>query len=444
MLYGVIVSIVYALAACSCSDTRTPVFATIGIDARTSTASSRGDGEGAGPSLSRVTGGGMQWQLFAAAEEGEEELVRHLLEGGANPNDCGLFGLRPLHLASRHARLGVVSVLLESGARPNRRSRSGSTALHEACGHWLGDSRLQSLAAGGEGAWAAVAEDGGARVAHSQTQWGAADGCTADRLAVAKLLLRRGADVDSADRHGATALLAAVRRGWAPMVRVLLHRGADSTRADELGTTAQTLAGTLTRSAAARAWPGVLSERTSLASDTFPACVSAGAARRCLQLLQEEGVETRHGRAVLGARQRLCWAAATAHRRLGGQRRCTSRGGARGSAAAALALDLAETVGLRLLGLGDDGLGSGDGGKLGRRRGGASRRGTALAPYTVLRRKLAEEDVGDLDVHEHGDEGGGGRKELSEDHHRRRRRRRQRRSFEQSSEADAIAAGGLE
>lgn len=60
-----------------------------------------------------------------------------------------------------------------------------------------------------------------------------------DDLAMAKMLLRAGADVKSATRDGAiTPLLMACRNGSAPMIDLLLKAGADPNSADATGATA--------------------------------------------------------------------------------------------------------------------------------------------------------------------------------------------------------------
>ena len=61
-------------------------------------------------------------------------------------------------------------------------------------------------------------------------------------LVVVRLLCEAGADKDTADQDGATALMRAIRRGQLEMVRLLCEVGADKDKADQHGNTAFMLA----------------------------------------------------------------------------------------------------------------------------------------------------------------------------------------------------------
>jgi ankyrin repeat protein len=121
--------------------------------------------------------------LGAAAASGDLEAVRALLEhAGADPNAIAEAGWAPLHLASRHADLGIlhaliagsadlelrderngwtpllhaihvrnvpaVTALVEAGADLNRAGRSGITPLIMASGYGMADT-VRLLLAGG-------------------------------------------------------------------------------------------------------------------------------------------------------------------------------------------------------------------------------------------------------------------------------------------------------
>lgn len=68
--------------------------------------------------------------LHVAVKEGDTELVKYLLEKGANPNAKGAFGETPLHIAVDRGYLDIVKLLLENGADPNIQSNEGNTPLH--------------------------------------------------------------------------------------------------------------------------------------------------------------------------------------------------------------------------------------------------------------------------------------------------------------------------
>ena len=66
--------------------------------------------------------------LIRAAEDGRLDLVRNLLQGGANPNAKSDGDVTALMWAAARGHVEVVKVLLESGAEPNARTRKGRTA----------------------------------------------------------------------------------------------------------------------------------------------------------------------------------------------------------------------------------------------------------------------------------------------------------------------------
>ena len=67
--------------------------------------------------------------LIRAAEDGRLDLVRNLLEAGANPNAKSDGDVTVLIWAAARGHVEVVKVLLQSGAEPNARTRKGRTAI---------------------------------------------------------------------------------------------------------------------------------------------------------------------------------------------------------------------------------------------------------------------------------------------------------------------------
>jgi ankyrin repeat protein len=57
--------------------------------------------------------------LLRAVSIGNQEMVRRLLEKGANPNLANLYGATPLGLAAENNNLAIVRLLLEYGADPS-------------------------------------------------------------------------------------------------------------------------------------------------------------------------------------------------------------------------------------------------------------------------------------------------------------------------------------
>lgn len=66
--------------------------------------------------------------LLIAASNGDAEIVRALLEGGAGPNEMNEDGITPLMGAAFKGHREVVELLLAGGADPHHRARDGDTA----------------------------------------------------------------------------------------------------------------------------------------------------------------------------------------------------------------------------------------------------------------------------------------------------------------------------
>ena len=130
--------------------------------------------------------------LHWAAEIGSAELVRMLLESGAESELVTRNGAyTPLHLAARSGSASAVSALLEAGADPGATTSTGSaTPLHLAA------------AAGSEPAVAALLEHGAA-VDVAESEWGQTSlmfSSAYGRVAVVNTLLRHGADASITTR----------------------------------------------------------------------------------------------------------------------------------------------------------------------------------------------------------------------------------------------------
>ena len=132
--------------------------------------------------------------LFAAAEQGNAEVVRTLLSHDADVNNSDGHGRTALFAAAGQGNVEVVQALLSHGADVNESVEDGRTALFLA------------------------AEQGNVEVVQN--------------------LLSHGADVSKSDRDGETALFAAARQGSVEVVQALLGHGADVNKSDRSGRTA--------------------------------------------------------------------------------------------------------------------------------------------------------------------------------------------------------------
>ena len=86
--------------------------------------------------------------LHAAVAGGKLEIVRALLEAGADPNAQQQAGFRPIHEAGGRANRALAELLLNHGADPSLPNDTGKTAIelahekgHEDFANWLASKR---------------------------------------------------------------------------------------------------------------------------------------------------------------------------------------------------------------------------------------------------------------------------------------------------------------
>lgn len=195
--------------------------ASIGQDSPLADAAEKGDREGIralveqGADVNRAQVDGMT-ALHWAAHRDDLESARLLVGAGADAKAENRYGVTPLSLACTNGSGPMVALLLDAGADPNARLRGGETALMTAARTGkLGPVR-RLLDAGAE-------VDARERRGQSALMWAAAEG-HADVVAA---LLAAGADFRTPLPSGFTPLSFAVREGRADVVRVLLEAGAD-------------------------------------------------------------------------------------------------------------------------------------------------------------------------------------------------------------------------
>ncbi|KAF8419529.1 ankyrin repeat-containing domain protein, partial [Tirmania nivea] len=156
-------------------------------------------------------------------------LIKLLLEKGAT---CGVSelvfefrGVAPLHIAAQNGKLEIVRLLLERGANPNVRDCQNYTPLQRALelndpdGTDIAKLLLQ-MEKGGNDSIRGPGFDG-VTALHTAAKNG--------KLEIANLLLGEGVDCDLSDRHGATPLRRALECQSADgmeIAKLLLERGA--------------------------------------------------------------------------------------------------------------------------------------------------------------------------------------------------------------------------
>ena len=170
--------------------------------------------QGADPNAGQADG---MTALHWAAHENDVAVAKLLLEAGARAGISNRYGITPLFLACQNGNAAMATLLLQSGADPNVTLRGGETVLMTAAR--TGDAEtVKALLA--HGAEVGIREEINGQ---SALMWAAAEG----HAEVVRELLDKGSDVDLRLASGFTPLLFAVREGHIEVARVLLNAGAD-------------------------------------------------------------------------------------------------------------------------------------------------------------------------------------------------------------------------
>lgn len=175
-----------------------------------------------------------QWEfsvLDNAASEGDYELVRSLLQRGADCAQTPPSKDSALHWAVRVEKddslYAIVELLLEKGCDVNARSRNGCTPLHEYMGGKRGKDNIVRLFLA-RGAEINIQDNDGDSVLHCLAQYPQASESMLD------LLLENNADPSLANNEGLTPVHELAKNGFATLLRTLLKRtGADPSAKDK-------------------------------------------------------------------------------------------------------------------------------------------------------------------------------------------------------------------
>jgi len=201
---------------------------------------------------------GMTTPLYVATYSDNLELARMLLAFGADPNlqsDIGIgISRRPLITAVSKGNIQMVRLLLDGGGDPNLSEEDFSTPLSNAVeagniqivrvliengAHAVRSMRLLNKAAyQGHTAILKLLLDLGLGDVNDADSLGLTplhQAAERGRTQTCKLLLERGANTNAADNTGATALHQASEYGHVEVVQLLLAHGADPNMSDRYG-----------------------------------------------------------------------------------------------------------------------------------------------------------------------------------------------------------------
>jgi len=135
--------------------------------------------------------------LWAALLAGQDDLIRHIIDAGADPRQVGPEGQDPIAWCLTHHRYRAARELLSGGADPNARYDSDEPWLSKLIMEGNADISL-ALVEGGAHVKGVKARDG-----HSLLAW-----ATAHRMPeVVRALLKAGADPDAHERNPSSAAL---------------------------------------------------------------------------------------------------------------------------------------------------------------------------------------------------------------------------------------------
>jgi ankyrin repeat protein len=158
-----------------------------------------------------------QTPLVLASIYTREEMIRYMLEAGADPNLAETKGGTPLTEAAYKGYLPIVELLLKHGAKADLPGVNGWTPLHFAVKQNFYPVAKLLI---NRGADVNKQNDNGSTPLHIASSNGG--------TAIARLLLTHGANPNLQDKKGATPLMIAASGGFKPIAEDLLRKGADT------------------------------------------------------------------------------------------------------------------------------------------------------------------------------------------------------------------------
>ena len=161
--------------------------------------------------------------LLWAARNGHIDMLKLLIDKGADVETAGYNGMRALHHVCNSSKEKCVEILLEADANPNATDDANSTPLH-----WAAARGVLNIVVrlSDKGADPNVATKTGVRPIHKASIYG--------QFQIVKKLVECGADVDVQDNEGNTALHYAARMGFIECVKALVANNANKRQQNTL------------------------------------------------------------------------------------------------------------------------------------------------------------------------------------------------------------------
>ena len=184
------------------------------------------------PSRITAVDGGGYTPLHKASYAGQADVVRYLVELGADLDPVSSSGSTSLHGAAYYGHQAVVEILIEAGADVNVSNNGGYTPL------------LSALAGGHTDiARVLIAHGANPNVVTGEGQTVLMMAVQSSNKALTELILSKNPDLETADSYGRTALLLTAREsGSREIAELLVETGANIDAKDKFGSTPLELA----------------------------------------------------------------------------------------------------------------------------------------------------------------------------------------------------------
>jgi len=197
--------------------------------------------------------------LHIAASNGYIEIAEFLVRNRANVNKSENKGFTPIFLAIKHKHSKMVRLLIENGADINKQAECGWSPFHAIAGAGVYDSEILEIFLKNKGDINCRNKEGYSPI-HLAIARGDIelinillekggdidqklnDGRTLlhyaverEELEVARFLLEKGIDINASDANGWTALYIAVKNEYKEIIELLLEKGANIEKIDSTG-----------------------------------------------------------------------------------------------------------------------------------------------------------------------------------------------------------------